>query len=262
MEIRDQFQLKTIYTAGRTRLREVLFGAADSGVYQQTTYISADFFNNLKLGGVPSQAGLSSVKECLVQIPEIDSQIRESETGAVIFKGDQNALVILPPFPITEVSIHTDVHILPVMSLLEAQLVVGVIFLRLGRYAVGVFGGDALLASKTGTRHVKNRHRQGGSSQRRFERSRERLIREFYDKACVVAGDVLSPFRDSIDYLMFGGEKHTLNGFGKRCRLVRELEKKTLNRRLPVGRPGQKALESATKEMWVGKVLVFSKSCA
>lgn len=261
MEIRNQFELTTIYDADRTRLKSVLFDASDSRAYRQTTYLSAEFLNNLKSSGVSSHAGLTPVKECMGQILEITNQITHSETGAVVFKGDESVLVILPPFPIAEVSIHNDVNILPVTSLLDARPVVGVIFLRLGRYAVGVLRDDVLLASKTGTRYVKNRHRKGGSSQRRFERSRERLVREFYDKACSVASDVISPFRDSIDYLMFGGERHTLNGFAKRCRFVRELEKKTLNRRLPVGRPGQEALESATKEIWVGKVLIFSKSC-
>ena len=261
MEISNRFELKTTYDAGRTRLKSVLSHASDSCAYRQTAYLSAEFLNNLKSQGVSSHAGLTPVIECIGQIPEITDQITHSETGAVVFKGDESVLVILPPFPIGEVSIHNDVHILPLTSLLDTRPVVGVIFLRLGRYAVGVLRDDVLLASKTGTRYVKNRHRKGGSSQRRFERSRERLVREFYDKACSIASDVISPLRDRIDYLIFGGERHILSGFAKRCRLVREFEKKTLNRRIPVGRPGQKALESAAKGIWVGKVLIFSKSC-
>lgn len=261
-EISDKLELKTSYLADWDRMKRVLVDAVNSGVYRQTAYLSPEFLDNVKSGRTCSKIDVASVEEYLGQTPEIINQITQSETGAVIFKGDESVLVILPPFPIVEASFHADVHILPMVSLLDDRPVVAVIFLRLGRYAVGVVEGDMLLASKTGTRYVKNRHRQGGSSQRRFERSRERLVRELYDKACAVAGEVIAPFRDSIDHLMFGGERHVLNGFVKRCRFVRELEKKMLNRRLPVGRPGQEALESATRDIWVGRVLIFTESDA
>ena len=247
------------YSAGRGRLRRVLSGAAESGVYHETAYVPPGYLSPRKAGFPSPTAGAVSIEDLLERHPEVVKQIVRSETGAVVFGGDEGALVILPPFPVAKVSFHAEACVAPMLSLLDARPVVAVVLLRLGRYAVGVIGGDRLLVSKTGARYVKSRHRQGGSSQRRFERSRERLIRELYDNACKVAGDVIGPFGDRIDYLMLGGERHTLEGFVKRCRLVREMGPKTLDRRLPVNRPGQKALEAAARDIWVGKVLTFER---
>ena len=259
MDAAHYMQLTASNSAGRDRLRRVLSDAAESGEYRYTAYLSPEYLDQRGAGAAASKADVASIEVLLRQHPEVAKQVIQSETGAVVFAGDERVLVILPPFPVAETSFHADAHVAPMLSLLDTRPVVAVVLLRLGRYAVGVIGGDRLLASKTGTRYVKNRHRQGGSSQRRFERSRERLVRELYDKVCVVAGDIVGPFGDRIDYLMLGGERHTLNGFAKRCRLVRELGPKTLDRRLPVDRPGQKALEAAIRDIWVSKVLTFER---
>ena len=259
MDAVDSMQLSASNSAGRDRLRRVLSDAAESGEYRYTAYLSPEYVGRLRTGTGAPQADAASIEDLLRQHPEVAKQVLQSETGAVVFAGKASVLAILPPFPIAEASFHVDAYVAPLLSLLDTRPVVAVVLLRLGRYAVGVIGGDRLLASKTDTRYVKNRHRKGGSSQRRFERSRERLVRELYDKVCVVAGDIVGPFSDRIDYLMLGGERHTLNGFAKRCRLIRDLGPKTLDRRLPVDRPGQKALEASIRDIWVGKVLTFEK---
>ena len=146
-------------------------------------------------------------------------------------------------------------------GLLSSEPVIGVVLLRLGRYAVGVLRGETLVATKTDSRYMKNRHRAGGQSQRRFERSRERLIRELYDKTCEVTRTVFSPYLSDIDYLLLGGERGTLNGFVKRCPMMRrELEPKILARRLPVAQPNQKALKGITREVWKSSVTFFERS--
>lgn len=259
MDASHRMQLTTNNSVGRGRLKRVLSDAAESGEFRYAAYVSPEYMGRRKAGTAVSQTEVVSIEDLLGQRPEVAAQVAQSETGAVVFAGDERVLVILPPFPIAEASFHADAHVAPMLSLLDTRPVVAVVLLRLGRYAVGVIGGDRLLASKTGTRYVKNRHRQGGSSQRRFERSRERLVRELYDKVCAVAGDVVGPFGDRIDYLMLGGDRHTLNGFVKRCRLVRDFGPKTMDRRLPVDRPGQKALEAATRDIWVCKVLTFAR---
>ena len=114
-----------------------------------------------------------------------------------------------------------------------------------------------LVASKTGSRYVKNRHRAGGTSQHRFARSRERLIRELFDKACEVVRDVFSPYRNGMGHVFLGGEQHTLRAFVQRCRHLQALEEKTLKRRVQVDRPGQVALERIAFEVWKSRVLVY-----
>ena len=85
-------------------------------------------------------------------------------------------------------------------------------------------------------------------------------MRELFDKTCRVFRDVVSPYADRIDYVLMGGERHTLQAFVQRCDGLRALEAKTLRRGLPVDRPGQKALERAPVDIWKSRVDVFSGS--
>lgn len=180
-----------------------------------------------------------------------------SDTGVAVFVAPERTVAVQPPFPLA-----VDVRAAgpapePVLDVLDSRPVVGIVLLRLGRYAIAVVRGNRLLSTKTDTRYVKNRHRKGGSSQRRFERSRERLVRELYDTTCRMTRTVFDPHLRDIDYVMLGGERGTLNGFVKRCRLMQDLEPKTLSRILPVDRPNQKALESISYEMWKSRVTFF-----
>ena len=184
-------------------------------------------------------------------------QVGQSDTGLVVFQTGDTTVAVVPPFPVAEDRLVDGIDATPLIELLDRDPVIGVVLLRLGRYAIGVLRGGTLVASKTGTRHVKSRHRAGGSSQRRFERSRERLVRELYDKTCEVVMDVFSPHDTSINYVLLGGERHTLRGLVQRCRYLRSLEQKTLTRVLEVDRPGQKALEGIVSEVWMSRVMVF-----
>ena len=67
--------------------------------------------------------------------------------------------------------------------------------MRLGGYAVGVFEGEQLVASKVGSRFVKNRHKKGGSSANRFRRRREEQASDLVDEAAEVAARVLEPWQ-------------------------------------------------------------------
>ena len=143
----------------------------------------------------------------------------------------------------------------PLRRLLGGEPVAGVVLLRLGRYAVGVLRGERLIASKTAGRYVKNRHRAGGQSQRRFERSRERLVRELYDKTCEVARETFAPHSGEMSHILLGGEAATLNGFMRRCPLLsQEWRGKVLARRLAVERPDQRALNGIGFEVWKSRV--------
>ena len=56
----------------------------------------------------------------------------------------------------------------PLLDALGEDHVVAVLLVRLGGFAVGVFEGERLAASKVGSRFVKGRHKKGGSSANRF----------------------------------------------------------------------------------------------
>ena len=113
---------------------------------------------------------------------QIIEAIGESDTGVAIFVSAERIVAVQPPVPLT-VDVRADGSLAePLRELFGSSPTIGVVLLRLGRYAVAVLRGDKLLATKTDSRYMKNRHRAGGQSQRRFARSRERLIRELYDK--------------------------------------------------------------------------------
>lgn len=183
-----------------------------------------------------------------------------SDTGVAVFTTVERTVAIRPPIPLGTDIRAAGAHIGELRSLLSSRPVIGVVLLRLGRYAVGVLRGESLVATKTDSRYMKNRHRAGGQSQRRFERSRERLIRELYDKTSEVTRAIFTPYLDEMDYVLLGGERGTLNGFVKRCPLMqRELKSKTLARRLPVAQPNQKALKGISREVWKSSVTFFEE---
>ena len=79
--------------------------------------------------------------------------------------------------------------------------------MRLGGYAVGVFEGERLVASKVGSRFVKGRHKKGGSSANRFRRRRDEQERALLDAAAETAARVLEPYRDRIEHVALGGDR-------------------------------------------------------
>jgi peptide subunit release factor 1 (eRF1) len=219
---------------------------ADSGVYTHTLHLTAGSQRDAaqQSGGGALAPGFAALVR----------QAPESGTGLVIFSGAAGALAVAPPFPVDEDLLAEGTDIAPLVGLLRRDVTVGVVLLRLGRYAVGVLQGDDLLASKSDSRYVKNRHRKGGSSQRRFERSRERLVRELFDKACETAARVFGPYQGRLQYLILGGERHTLLGFEGRCEYLRRSGVEVLPRRLAVERPGKAALEGIHREVGKSRV--------
>jgi hypothetical protein len=87
---------------------------------------------------------------------------------------------------------------------------VGVLLVRLGGHAAGVFAGRRLVDSKVGSRLVHGRHRKGGSSARRFERRREEQARLALEQAADTAVRILLPHRDDLEALVLGGDRRAL----------------------------------------------------
>jgi hypothetical protein len=95
-----------------------------------------------------------------------------------------------------------------------ADRTVGVLLVRLGGHAVGVFSGDPprLAASKTGSRLVHGRAAAGGRSQRRFARRRENQAAAALRAAADTALAVLGPYAGRLDAVVLGGDRRAMAG--------------------------------------------------
>lgn len=84
---------------------------------------------------------------------------------------------------------------------------IGVLLVRRGGYAAGVFVGARLVASKVGSRHVQGRSAAGGWSQQRFARRRDQQAREAAGAAADAAFRVLVPEVATLHSVVTGGDK-------------------------------------------------------
>jgi len=190
-------------------------------------------------------------------IEKLVEQLDESNTGYMIIRRDMDVSVIIPPFPFSMDAIIEGDDTIMLEDMFDSSFEVGVILIRLGRFAVGVLNGDKLINSKTDTRQMKNRHRAGGSSQRRFERSRERLIRELFDKTCEVSKSLFDQRKSSIKYVFLGGEKHTVGRFLNRCEYLQKSGFDIQSRVLSVDIPNNDAIKSIHQEVYKSKLLNY-----
>jgi hypothetical protein len=94
----------------------------------------------------------------------------------------------------------------------QAARTVGVLLVRLGGYAAGVFTGapPRLAASKVGSRLVHGRSAAGGTSQHRFARRREKQAAQAMSAAADNAAAVFGQFGDGLDAVVLGGDRRAV----------------------------------------------------
>ena len=126
---------------------------------------------------------------------------------------------------------------------------VGVLLVRLGGYAAGVFTGpDArLAASKVGSRLVHGRSAAGGTSQQRFARRREKQASEALGAAANTAAAVLGPYAGELDAVVLGGDRRAVAGLRDDPRLQPYL-KLAVDRFLTVPDPRLAVLRGAPRQ--------------
>jgi hypothetical protein len=121
---------------------------------------------------------------------------------------------------------------------------VGVLLVRRGGYAAGVFNGTQLMASKVGSRHVQGRSAAGGTSQQRFARRREGQARVALEAAADVIARVLLPAVGTLDAVVAGGDRSSCDKVLADRRLE-PLLALLVDDRLDVPDPRQRVLEGA-----------------
>jgi len=121
---------------------------------------------------------------------------------------DGSAASCSVPFPPLAVAADSPGCGLVAHALVERR--VAVVLVRLGGFAVGIFEGPRLLASKVGSRHVQGRTAAGGWSQQRFARRREGQAKVAYAAAADTAARLLLPEVHRLDALVTGGDRRAV----------------------------------------------------
>ncbi len=162
------------------------------------------------------------------------------QDGVRLTGGDGTVLVAEPPFgPVP-----------PGVSLVEhvaRERLVGVLLVRLGGHAAGVFRGTRLVDSKVDRRLVHGRHRAGGSSANRFRRRRENEERDALAQAAGTAARVLVPPAAALEAVVTGGDRRALARVLADARLA-ALRPLVADRVLDVPEPRQAVLEAAPEQ--------------
>ena len=183
----------------------------------------------------------------------MERPVLNSDTGLIAFRGGSFALVIVPPFPLSQSRLILEWDMSPLQSMLAEERRIGVVLLRLGRFSVAVYEGARLLSSKTDARYVKSQHHAGGTSQSRFQRIRQGQAHRLYLKTCEAVQSQFSPHTQTLDFILLGGDKFTLDRFLKACPYLERWRDKIFGRRLNVRDPKRDTLED------VGRILTSSR---
>lgn len=210
---------------------------------------------------LPAGISLAEAEIFLKQIPAISEasdkitrHISAVATGAVLFWGTTHKLLMVSPFPVQDKYITAGYAIEPLRSLLARDFLVGIVLVRLGYYSIGISRGETLLEHKTGTGLVHGRQRQGGSSSNRYRRRREEQAHHFLTRVTTHAGEILSPYARTLDYLVYGGARTTILQLQKQSDFLAQFENRLLPPLLDISNPHLSVLEKAVTDIWSSKV--------
>jgi hypothetical protein len=210
---------------------------------------------------LPPQPPTDELDKTLQEIPEPPEIITRlikitggSKTGAVIFWSAERRLCVQPPFPVNEQQVIHALSTERLHSLLERNRLIALVLVRLGSYAVGVCEGEKLVSSKVGTGLVHGRHRQGGSSAHRFERHRDKQIEYFLTRVCQRSREYIEPYVKSLDYVVYGGARTTIQLLQKQCSFIGKLATPALPPLFDIPEPRQAVLEESVTRVWSSTV--------
>jgi hypothetical protein len=160
-----------------------------------------------------------AVAECHVPFPPLRRHPAEQSTSASAAQapGERDATGTGARAAAEAIVAHT-----------TADRTVGVLLVRLGGYAVGVFSGSPprLASSKVGRRLVHGRSAAGGWSQHRFARRRENQAAAALRAAADAAAGILGPYGPGgLDAVVLGGDKRSTAGLRDDARLAPYLDR-------------------------------------
>ncbi|MEU9889220.1 acVLRF1 family peptidyl-tRNA hydrolase [Sphaerisporangium sp. NPDC051011] len=147
-----------------------------------------------------------------------------TEGDVVRLRAEDGALaechVPFPPLPVQDGPAGEGGPVADLAAHAARERRVGVLLVRLGGYAAGVFEGERLVASKVGSRQVHGRSAAGGWSQQRFARRRRKQADEALGAAADVAARVLGPHVPDLDAVVLGGDRRAADALREDRRLA------------------------------------------
>lgn len=175
--------------------------------------------------------------------------------GSAEFALEGRTLTVTPPFGLAHEGEYEQVVVGPLLEALGRDHTAAALLVRLGGYAVGVFIGERLAASKVGARFVKGRHRAGGSSANRFRRHREGQERELVEEAAAEAARVLAPWRGRVERVALGGDRAAARRVLAAGADLAWLEPLVLERFFAVPEPRRRVLDELPYQLYAAKVV-------
>ncbi len=170
--------------------------------------------------------------------------------GEARFETEGGTIVARPPFALRHEGEYDRVRVGPLLEEIAEDHRIGAVLVRLGGYAVGVFEGERLVASKVGQRLVHGRHRAGGSSANRFRRRRDEQARVALQAAGEVAARILVPERGRLDAVALGGDRTAVSRMIELQPELAWLEELALERFFAVPEPRRAVLDRLPYDLY------------
>ena len=168
-----------------------------------------------------------------------------TDTAVVLTAADGSVAACQVPFP--PLRFDPSAPVRDLVAHASAERRVGVLLVRMGGHAAGVFAGTHLVASKVGSRQVHGRSAAGGWSQHRFARRREGQVRVALAAAVDTAVHVLGPALGTLDAVVLGGDRRAVDGVLEDPRLA-GLRRLVVEPFLDVPDPRLKVLEQTPRQ--------------
>jgi hypothetical protein len=175
--------------------------------------------------------------------------------GTATFELDDATLAVTPPFGLAHEGEYARIEIEPLRDALEEDHLVAALLVRMGGYSVGVLDGERVVASKTGARFVKGRHKKGGSSANRFRRRRGEQERELVEEAAAEAARVVGPWQGRVERVALGGDRDAVRRVLAARADLGWLEPIALARFFAVPEPRRRVLDELPYQLYAAKVV-------
>jgi hypothetical protein len=207
---------------------------------------------------MPRYVGRANVRKRLAPLVGEPGRTTYAD-GAVRIDAPDETITVRPAFGLAHEAEYETVELEPLFAALATDHVVAALLVRLGGYAVGVFDGERLVASKVGSRFVKGRHKKGGSSSGRFSRRREEQARALIDAAADTAVGVLDSWRDRAEYAALGGDRTAVDRVLAARSELGWLADGALPRFFDVPEPRQRVLARLSYELYAAELVTLQR---